>query len=178
MAEVDLAAAPADDADSNPRPVYSHRDPRRMQLSARERALAIGIKEAIASTAEMDPVSDFMCAQLALIDGDDTEAALQRVYHLQCLKEEYGIFDTVQDGKAILVEYVEMMPKTLLCFTYCKDTGQYIMMYDNTKFDGSRMTSEKHVRIWMGAMYYTLQTLCPDFEAIRCGSTLVFENEG
>jgi hypothetical protein len=175
MAEI-FAAAPAAYLDG--RPVYDHRDPRRMQLTARERALAIGIKEAIASAAETDPVSDFMCAQLALIDGEDTETALQRVYHLQCLKEEYGLLDTAQDGRAILAEYVEMMPRTLLCITYCKDSGQYIMMYDNTRFDGSRMKSEKHVRIWMGAMYYTMQTLCPDFEAIRCGTTLVFENEG
>jgi hypothetical protein len=160
------------------RPVYSHNDPRRMELSQRERDLAISIKEAIASTKDMDPVSDFMCAQLALIDGDNTEASLRRVHHLQCLREEYGLLNILQDGKGLLAEYIEIFPRLYLCFTYCKESGQYIMIGDNTKFDSSQLNSEKRMRTCIGGVYYFCQTFCPDFEAIRCGMSFVFENEG
>jgi hypothetical protein len=175
MAEHDNAAAAFEDLD---RPIYSHKDPRRMELSQQERDLAIKIKNAIARTKDMEQVSDFMCAQLALIDGDNAEVTLCRVHHLQCLKEEYRILDTLQDGKRFLVEYIDLFPNLFLCLSYCKESGQYILIGDNTKVDSSRLNSEERIHSCMGGAYYMCQMLCPDFEAIRCGTSLVFENEG
>jgi hypothetical protein len=160
------------------RPIYSHNDPRRMELSPRERDLAILIKQAIANTADLDPVSDFMCAQLALIDGDNTEKAVHRVHHMQCLKEEYGILDTVQDSRRCFEANMELFPRIHLCFTYLQETGEYIMIYDNAKFECRLLNSDERTRNWMGGLYYTCHLFCSDFAAIRCGTTLVFENEG
>jgi hypothetical protein len=176
MAEHDNAAGAAiEDLD---RPIHSHSDPRRMELSQQERESANTIKEAIANTADLVPISDFMCAQLAVIDGENTKAALRRVHHLQCLKEEYKIINTLQDGKRCFEEYIHLFPRLYLCFTYCKVTGQYILICDNTKFEGSKLNSEERVCTWVAGVYYFCQMFCSDFEAIRCGMSFVFENEG
>jgi hypothetical protein len=157
---------------------YSQDDPRRMELGQREKELALRIKQAIASSADIDPVSDFMYAQLALIDGDNTEASIHRVQHIQSLKEEYGLLDTMEDGKNCFADYIAILPRTLLSFAFCNESGQYVMVFDNTQFDGNRLNSKERIRAWVGGVYYLCQTLCPDFEAIRSGATLVFENEG
>ncbi|CAB9503120.1 expressed unknown protein [Seminavis robusta] len=148
----------------------------RMSLSQHERNLAITIKEAIAAAPDIDLVSDFMCAQLALIDGDNIEAALERVYHLQCFREEYGIHDTATDGRKCFADYIELFPTFHLCFTF--DSGNYIMMFDNTKFDANKVKTEENIRTWLGGTYYTCAIFCPDFEAIRSGAVVVLENEG
>jgi hypothetical protein len=160
------------------RPVYSQDDPRRMELSEQERNRAINIKEAIARTDDLDPVSDFMCAQLALIDGSNIERALERVQHMQHFKEEYGILDTLQHGGKCLIDYIDLFPRLHLSFSYCWQTGTYVMMYDNKEAKGRVLNSEERIRAWLGGVYYTCQSVCCDFAAIRCGTTLVFEYEG
>jgi hypothetical protein len=150
----------------------------RMELSARERDLAIHIKQAIANTADLDPVSDFMCAQLALMDGDNIEQALHRVHHLQCFKEEYGILDTVQDGTRCFEAYIDLFPRIHLSLAYCQESGEYVIIYDNTQFETSRLNSEERLRTWLGGVFYTCHVVTPDFAAMRCGTTLVLENEG
>jgi hypothetical protein len=170
---VNVAAAPI-----VVRPIYSHLDPRRMELSPQERDLAINIKQAIADAADLDPVSDFMCAQLALIDGDNMDKAIHRVHHLQCVKEEYGILDTVQDARKCFEANMDLFPRIHLCLAYLKESGEYIMVFDNAKFEYRLLNSEERIRNWMGGVYYNCHLLCSDFAAIRCGTTLVFENEG
>lgn len=150
----------------------------RMGLSADERNLAINIKEAIGNATAVEPVSDFMCAQLALIDGDDIEAAVKRVHHLQCFKEEYGILDSVVDGRRCFERYFDLMPGLHLCFVDDISMDNTIMVYDNTKFSCKRIRSEESVRAWLGGSYYTLTIFAPDFEAIRKGAVLVAECEG
>jgi hypothetical protein len=159
-------------------PIYRHGDPRRMELSPRERDWALHIKQAIANTADLDPVSDFMCAQLALIDGINTDRAVHRVHHLQCVKEEYGILDTVQDATRCFEANMDLFPRIHLCFTYLQEYCEYIMIYDNAEFDSHLLNSEERIRNWMSGVYYTAHLFCPDFTAVRCGPTLVFENEG
>jgi hypothetical protein len=159
-------------------PIYRHGDPRRMELSPRERDWALHIKQAIANTADLDPVSDFMCAQLALIDGINTDRAVQRVHHLQCVKEEYGILDTLQDATRRFEANLELFPRIHLCFTYLHETGEHILIYDNAKFDSRFFHSEANIRSWMCGVYYIGHLLCSDFTAIRCGATFVLENEG
>lgn len=151
----------------------------RMILTEDERNLAIQIKEVIAATPEVDPVSDFMCAQLAIVEGDNTEGALERMHQLQCFREEYGIMDTAQDGRRCFAEYLKLFPEFHLCFAENQDSGkQSVMVYDNTKFDGKQLRTEENIRSWLGGTYYTAVAFCPDFEAIRTGAVLVCECEG
>ena len=109
-------------------PEWCFDSPDRMELSDHERNLAINIKTAISSDPELDPVSDFMCAQLALVDGDNIESALARVHQLQCFREEYGIRDTVQDASKQIVDYIKLFPRLQLCFTFYNEGGNYVIV--------------------------------------------------
>jgi CRAL/TRIO domain len=150
----------------------------RMVLTEDETNLAILMKEAISDANGVDPVSDFMCAQLALIDGDDTETAVERVYHLQCFREEYRILDSVADGCRLLGAMLDLMPGLHLSFAESHSSGQSIIVYDNTKFDPKKIRSEESLRVWLGTIYYTMTSFAADFESIRQGTTLVIECEG
>jgi hypothetical protein len=152
--------------------------PQRMRLSDHERDLAINIRAAIAANPEVNPVSDFMCAQLALLDGDNLEEATARVHHLQCFREEYGIMDTAQDGRKCFADYIKLFPKLHLCFTHFYHDGNYVLIYDNAHFDSSQVRSEESLRCWLGGTYYSCAAVCPDFEAIRNGLILMAECEG
>jgi hypothetical protein len=158
--------------------IHGHDGPGRMELSQQERSRAIRIKEAIASTEGIAPVTDFMCAQLALMDGDNTEAAVHRVEHLQCFKEEYGLLDTLEDGRKCFEDYIAMQPRKILNFNFCNETGQYTLICDNAKLDASQLNSEEGACVWVGGVYYLCQIFCPDFSAIRRGATIIYENEG
>ncbi|CAB9503119.1 expressed unknown protein [Seminavis robusta] len=172
------AADAADAQTNNVRPPLSLDSPGRMNLSEEERNLAINIKEAIAAAPDVDSVSDFMCVQLALIDGDNTDAAIERVHHLQCFREEYGILDSAQDGVKCFGDYMKLFPGFHLCFSYYHDSGSYVMIYDNTKFEVREVRSPERIHAWLGGSYYTCTIFCPDFEAIRNGTVLVVECEG
>ena len=150
----------------------------RMRLTQEERDLALNIKEAVAAAKEVGTVSDFMCAQLALIDGDNTQSAVERAYHLQCFREEYGILDTPGHGRRCLQVLFDLMPGLHLCFADDLSMGQSILVFDNAKFDGKQINCEENVRAWLGATYYKCCILCPDFEAIRKGTVVAVECEG
>lgn len=150
----------------------------RMALSNREINLALLIKEAIAESEDVDPVSDFMCAQLALIDGDDVDSAVERAHHLQCFREEYGVLDTAVDGRRHFEAYVTLMPGYHLCFSDEMNMGRNVMIYDNTKFCTSGINSEEKIRLMMLGTYYCAVNACPDFEAIRAGVILICECQG
>lgn len=149
-----------------------------MAVSDTERNLAINIKEAIATATDVDPISDFMCVQLALVDGDNTEAAVERAYNLQCFREEYRILDTASDGVRRCAAYFDLMPGFHLSFAEEQSTGRSVAIFDNTKFSGKRIHSEESLRVWLGGTYYTLAVFAPHFQAIRAGTILVAECEG
>lgn len=161
-----------------PRRTLKRDDPDRMQITAGERQMALNIKQAVADNPDINMVSDFMCAQLALLDGDDIEHAMERLSDLQAFREEYDIRDSIQEGVRIFADYLDLMPGLHLSYTFNDERGNYVMIYDNTKFKTSNITSEKHIRCWLGGTYYTLAMYCPDFEAIRRGAIIIVECEG
>ena len=151
----------------------------RMTLSDYDINLALNIKSAIAGTDHVDPVSDFMCAQLALFDGDDTEAAVERAYHSQCFREEYRVLDTFADGVKTFAAYMKLMPGFHLSFANDMTVGQNVMIFDNTKFQCSRIrNNEENMRIMMAGTYYNMVLFCPNFSAIQSGAIVVAECGG
>jgi hypothetical protein len=152
--------------------------PSRMTLSDHERNLAINIKAAIKAYPEINAVSDFMCAQLALIEGANIEGAMARVHHLQCVREEYKIMDTAEDGTRCFADYINLFPRLHLYFSLSEDDGTYVVVYDNTHFDSSQVKSEGNLHSWLGGIYYTCTATSPDFESIRKGLILIAESEG
>lgn len=147
-----------------------------MELTEHERNLAINVREALKGVPELDPVSDFVCAQLALVCIDDTDDAIRRALHLQYFRQEYAVLDTPEHGLKCFRAYQKLFPRLHLSFT--SHGNSYVMIFDNTEFDSSQVKTEEHVRTWMGGSYYTCVCFCPDFEAIRNGAMIVLECQG
>ena len=58
------------------------------------------------------------------------------------------------------------------------ENPQYVMFYDDTKFDCKRLKSQQATRTWMARTYYTCKAFCPDLKAVRNGAILVVECQG
>ena len=159
--------------------VLAVNDPHRMQITATERQRALAIKRAISNDPEIDPVSDFTCAQLALIVEDDIESALERLLQMQGFREEYGIRDTVAEAVQTMAHYLSLMPGAHLSFAFNCEDGNYVIIYDNNKMDCDILQQrESNIRTSLAGSYYTLKALCPDLEAVRKGAVLIIECEG
>ena len=158
--------------------ILSHTDPGRMKITRQEHRLALAIREAIAASPDIDPISDMMCAQLAMIEGENIEAALERAEQLQAFREEYGVQDTAEDGIRLFARLNSLFPCFHLCLSYNHDGGNYVMIYDMTKFDLRLLKTEEQINIWLGGSYYSQAALFPDLEAIRRGAILINELEG
>lgn len=166
-----LSSLSADDSNGVPEAANP-----RMELTEDERNLAINLREAMKEVPELDTVTDFMCAQLALICNDDTDGAIERALHLQHFRQEYAILDTPEHGRKCFRAYLTLFPRFHLSFTRYDDS--YVMVFDNTEFNGSLVKTEEHVRTWLGGSYYTCNCFCPDFESIRNGAMIVLECQG
>jgi len=150
----------------------------RMHLTKEERLWAIDIKDVIEAEAELDNLSDFMYAQLALIERDNVEAALERAFTMQAFREEYKITDTFQDGRLFLKNLVDLFPGVYMSLSYNQRDGNYVMAIDLAKFDMQGIATPEGVATWLGGGYYFFHCCCPDFESIRRGWCALFETEG
>lgn len=168
--------------DQAPAPPKIHRmdDPDRMDITDQEISWARAIKTAIEGDAEIDNLSDFMYVQLALIEKDNIEGALERAAQLQAFKEEYGILDTKSDGLKHLRDFVvKLFPKYILSFSFdSESTGSYVLIYDHKGFDIKALDTEAKLVTWLATTYYSAFSLCPDFESIRSGVVVMAECEG
>ena len=99
-------------------------DPSRMVLTPEERQWALSIKAAIVGDPEVDNLSDFEYAQLALMDHGDVEAAVERARHMQTFKHEYGITDTLEQSRQLLPKLVKLLPGMPLSLSYNRRDGE------------------------------------------------------
>ena len=162
-------------------------DPRRMlRLTRDEYRMAVRIKEAVRVSGtsqgypeEIHPVSDFLYAQMSLMEGISLEDALERLYKLQCFRQEYGVRDTAEEGTKALAAYMKLMPQFNLGFTFQSEIGQYVIIYDNKRFLIDNVKKgETQMQQWMRGVYYSASMISPDLEAVRRGTVLVVECEG
>ena len=154
-------------------------DPRRMDVTAQERGWALAIRQAIKEDPELEPISDFWCVQLAILEHGNIEGALDRARHIQAFREEYRILDTAESGICSLVEFVTLLPGFHLTLSYCAELGTYVAVYDTTKFFTAKLAKKpENIPIWLSAYYYHATALNPDLEACRKGSSILMECEG
>lgn len=153
-------------------------DPRRMELTPEERDWALDIKDVIEMYPELDNLSDFMYANLALVVQDDVADAVRRAMQLQAFREEYGLKDTLSEQKRVLADYVRQNPS--ICYDYSFDPGQgrYVLVQDIAAFDKSGASTTKQVDDFAIGGYYLLHSQFPDLEATRHGFTVLMECEG
>lgn len=153
-------------------------DPPRMTLSGEECDWATDIKAAIAATPGLDEVSDFMCVQLALKAKGDVGSGVDCAIRLQAFREEYGIKDTVEDGRRRLCDLFQLLPRHVLDFGQRPD-GTYFFLVDLAQFDGAaKLTNEDKMKAYLGGCYYLYHACCPDIEAMRQGFIALIECQG
>ena len=154
-------------------------DPSRMDLTPQERQWALELKEAIEQDPELEPISDFWCVQLAIKEEGNLECALDRARHMQGFRQEYEIEDTTESGLHVMTEFVKLVPGFHLALSYCADTGNYIGVYDFSKFYTTKIASEPGgIALWLSSFYHHSNALNPDFEACRRGSSVLAECDG
>ena len=146
--------------------------PKRMELSKDEQAWAWDIKSAVEATAELDDISDFMCAQLAIIHKEDTETALDKAHRLQEIRQEFEIEDTFETSFKTMELFVTLHPGYLV--TLMNDDGKFVMVVDSSKKPtATELRSLRGgVEKFLHGVYCLFHVLNPDFEAIRKGTFL------
>ena len=155
-------------------------DPRRMLITAEERRIALALKRAVANNPDLvDNITDFMYAQCAIVDGDNLEKSMERLYSLQCFRQEYKIDDSAEQGVDLFRSCVKLIPHYHLSVTYHQSRGIYVMIYDNAGFFSRKVeSSDETMRQWLGSSYYTELLINPDLEAVRRGSIVIVECSG
>ena len=165
-------------------PIFHHRplapdDPQRMYLSPEELNWARTIRQRANALPELEnKLNDFQCAQLALLEHDSYDAALQRALHLQSFRKEYGVIDTYEAGKRSLKTFIESFPKHWLSFSFHREKGSYVFCYNMKEFNPRLLNTPDKLNNFMTANYYMLNCLTVDMSSIRQGSSVMAECSG
>ena len=159
-------------------PIMGPLDPRRMQIFDEERDWAIAIKDAALATPELDPVTDFWYAQLAIVDKDDIESALERLHHLQAFRQEYDVRDRFEEGRRCLHKFVGMFPRHILSYSFNFTEGCFVFITDQSATDLGQLSSVEQVSEYLKHAYYFATVFNPDLEGVRRGASFLLECEG
>jgi hypothetical protein len=144
-------------------------DPDRMLLTETEHRHALELKNRVERDTEIDNLSDFMYAQMAIICRGDVEVALEKCLGLQEYRKEYSVLDTYEEGGRCCQDIFEMFPEEFLSFSFSARDGTYVVMQDIGKFDPTVLGGPKMADKWLKSMYYLHNVFCPEFESIRRG---------
>ena len=147
-----------------------------MQLSIAEINRALEIKRAVEADDRVVPISDFSYVQYALTSGEESiECICERVYLMQCFREEYRIHDTVNEGVDLILAATVNHPGYLLAVEHLVSTQNYARILDLAAFYPSSVKTDENLRVVMGYNYYVWQAVFPNFQAIRNGMTTIVE---
>jgi CRAL/TRIO domain len=119
-------------------------------------------------------------AQQAIVaSAEETEDDIaDRLYKLQCFRDEYRIQDTVEEGVTLIHQLMEMMPGYLLSVDFAPRYGSYIFVWDFAAFYPAKLKEQKDLRIFLGALYYICQCLSTNLKAVRSGVVFITECQG
>lgn len=150
----------------------------RMHLSEQEREWALAIKTATEADDSLENLTDFQYVQVAFIDHDDVQSALNRLRHLQAFREEYHLRDDIEDATFCLRNFLRQHAGVILSIAYNNDDGNYVMIFDQAAFDQNSLLHPEDWRTHLVCMFYVMSSLSPDFYAMRKGVVFVIECEG
>lgn len=151
----------------------------RMLISNREKQQALAIKAAVNASEDIAPISDMMCAQFALIDGDDVQSAVNRARHLQIFRDQYKIQDTLDEGAEISRAFLKHHEGHILSIAYNNPMGNYVIIYDQANFNQSVLNTDKTGwPVFLAYGWYLYHAMSPDLHSIRQGIVLIAECEG
>ncbi|CAB9501308.1 expressed unknown protein [Seminavis robusta] len=150
----------------------------RMIITEEERNWALAIKEAVEGDPDLSNISDFLCAQLAIVEPNNMEAALNRIRQMQWFKEEYDIRDSLEDARKLVQEYLCLFENHILSFSYSYEHGSYICCIDCAACDKDALQTEKQWQTNLGGFFYMHNAMNPDLMSMRNGVIMVYECEG
>lgn len=164
----------------------------RMDLTAEERAWAKRIKAAVEDTPELDNLSDYMYAQMAIVSRIDDDAndditnialklplILARFQTMQNHKQESGVVDDYGQGYQMLDRLIcHLVPGSYLDYSYHLRENAYVCTTSMTHFDMTVLADPEKFKHWLAASYYMFHAFNPDFEATRNGLIILAECEG
>lgn len=153
-------------------------DPRRMKLTSEEYLWALDIMRAIKAIPEIDNLSDFFYAQLAIICENDVEDAVNRARALQYFRQEYDVQNTVEDGHRAIHNMVGLMPNFYLSFQFSPADGTYCVIHDDTKVETMTINTPEKITSMCAGSYYVMVLNGPDLESIRKGMLSMAECQG
>ncbi|CAB9498172.1 expressed unknown protein [Seminavis robusta] len=151
-----------------------------MQLTEVEIARAVNIKASVEQDDRIQNLSDFEYVQYALTNINETvEQVLERVYLMQCFRQEYRINDTPKEGAKLFHEFSLMCPGHMLAVDHLPFQQNYTKTMDMAKLlPKEQIRTDEDLRVYMAGHYYHWNSMYPNFMAIRLGFTLVCECEG
>jgi CRAL/TRIO domain len=164
-----------------------------MALNDDELRWARQIKDAIHDTPHLRPISDMECAQWAIVTvgQQNLDEVLERVYRLQCFREQYNIGNItsstspltlegiLEEGVALIRTYIkEQQPGHLLTIDHMASQGHYLIVWDRAAFRPAKVMCEDDWRVYQGCTYFIFLILSSNVRAIREGIALILECEG
>ncbi|CAB9502755.1 expressed unknown protein [Seminavis robusta] len=159
-------------------PPFRVDDPSRMKLTSQEHQWALNIKTAIQAHSEIDPITDFMCAHLAIHFQADVESAVESALRLQGYRQDNDLLDTLSDSRRALTKYVNLFPRLFLSYFFNPHDGNYNFVYDITQFSGKKMTRTEMYTTSNAGAFYLCHAMSADFELIRRGVIVICECDG
>lgn len=160
-------------------PILGPLEEGRMDLTRQELQWALNLKAAIDADPEVDSISDFLCAQIALMVQDDVEEGVHRAHHLQIFRQEYSITDTFEQACQMIPAIIELLPGVALSLSYNRSDGNYVFVYDMGAFDFKKtLKTPENSQILLAGIFYICHALSPDLEAVRRGVIILTECSG
>ncbi|CAB9512397.1 expressed unknown protein [Seminavis robusta] len=148
-------------------------DTSRMELTQEEHQWAVAVKTAIEKIPDLDNLTDFMYAQIAIVSKGNVDDAVARAFKLQEHKKDNEILDTLDDA-------LRNLPKdaSFLSIDYNLQSGGYIVAMDAAESNGAIWRNPDETCYYNRRQFYAAHMAHCDLEALRVGFTVLVECEG
>ncbi|CAB9524715.1 hypothetical protein SEMRO_1573_G283401.1 [Seminavis robusta] len=148
-------------------------DPSRTELTQEEHQWAVAVKTAIEKIPDLDNLTDFMYAQMAIVSKGNVDDAVVRAFRLQEHKKDNKIMDTLDDA-------LRNLPKEAhyLSIDYNIQSGGYVVAFDVAKTDGAMWRNPEETCYYNRRQFYSSQMAHCDLDALRVGQTVLVECGG
>lgn len=151
---------------------------RASHITEQECEWAIALKEAVAEADDIKNLSDFDYVQNSLIAKDDLESAMDRIRGIEIFREEYNINDTVEEGIALITQFLKQQPAFILTVDLDPEKGHFVFVYDTAKLQPKFRDFPEDWRVHLGAWYYLFHAMNSNIHSCRQGVVHIGECEG
>jgi hypothetical protein len=148
-------------------------------LSEDETEWALHVKGSICGDYNMDNMSDYWYAQLALAAKGGTKAAFAKAKHWQDFRDEYKLNGTYEEGVYCIRRLLKLFPEVFLWLGFNDAHGCYSLAYDMAEIDLTSLTQRPGgFDAFLTGIYYIFQAMNMDLEAVRKGNILMVDCGG